>query len=159
MTNLIYVVIIIRKVTRTSSWYKTVKFLRKSSVIILMYLGVWLWTTCAYSMQVQCICCFHKEYKCCCNEKAHAGCLSKGSKTISEERHCQCVLYESVNPQAILPKKGSPSTLEKVQVLTFGQHISEANILLSQENIIAHLNNKFTFQNLLLFLLNSSYLL
>ena len=134
------------------------KFLKKSSIIVII-LGVWLWTTFAYSIQGQCNCCSHKEYKCCCNEKAHAGRLSKGSKIISEERHCQCILYENVNPKAILPKNESPSILKRVQVLTFEQHISEAKILLSQENIVAHLNKNFTSKNIPLFLLNASYLL
>ena len=135
------------------------KVLRKSSVIIVMYLGVWLWTTCAYSIQVQCNCCSHKEDKCCCNEKAHAGRLSRGSKIISAERHCQCILSENVNPKATLPKMGFLSRLKKVQVQTLAHKISDANIFLCQEDIIAHLNNKFTSKNLPLFLLNSSHLL
>jgi hypothetical protein len=136
-----------------------VKFLRKSSVVTVIILGAWLWTTCAYSIQVQCNCCSHKEHKCCCNEKVNAGCLSRGSKIISEERHCQCIVSENINPKAILPKEGSLSRLGKVQVLTFEHHISEAKILLAQENIVAHLNNNFTSENIPLFLRNSSYLL
>jgi len=135
-----------------------VKFQRKSSIIVII-LGAWLWTTCAYSLQVQCNCCSHKEHRCCCNEKANEGCLSRGSEVISEERHCQCISLESVNLKAILPKEGSLSRLGKVQVLTFEQHISEAKILLAQENIVAHLNNKLTSKNIPIFLRNSSYLL
>jgi hypothetical protein len=66
---------------------------------------------------------------------------------------------ENINPKAILPKEGSLSRLGKVQVLTFEHHISEAKILLAQENIVAHLNNNFTSENIPLFLRNSSYLL
>ena len=134
------------------------KFLKKTSIIVIL-LGVWLWTTCAYSMQMQFICCFQKECECCCNEKAPVGHLLQGLRTVSEERHCQCILSENVNPKAILPKKGSPSKLKKVQVQTLVQNISGAKVLLFQEDIIAHLNNKFNSKNLPLFLLNSSYLL
>jgi hypothetical protein len=61
------------------------KTLRKSSLITVIILSAWLWTTFSYSMQVKC-CCFPQN-KCRCSEKKQSEQSSPRHKNHQEVNH------------------------------------------------------------------------
>lgn len=135
------------------------KSLGKSSLITVVFFVIWLLAAFSYSIQAECSCCSQKEYQCECSEKRHAGQLSFKSKGHHEDNHCSCIQCENFDAKETLSLKIYLTSLEKKQVLAFGQDISDETIPLPTENIATRLDNKSTLKFLSLFLLNSSFLL
>jgi hypothetical protein len=157
---------------------KPMKYLRKSPLIIVLFLGTWLWTTFSYSITVECSCCSHNDYQRGCSKKGCEDQLSLTHKKHQEGNHnhqkdnnyhpedknhhqedknCSCI--KCGNPYADeMVLKVYLTGKEKKQVLTFGQDILERKIPLPK-NIVAYQERKPTSKFLSLFLLNSLFLL
>jgi len=154
------------------------EFFRKSSLITMLSLGMWLWTALTYSMQAECSCHSQDECQCMCSGKRSAEHLShrhkkhqedncchqensqyyqEGDQCHQEDNHCTCTKCgNSHTKEAIL--KGYLTGKEKQQALTPGQDILERKIPLPK-NIVTYQEKKPTTKFLSLFLSNSSFLL
>ncbi|MBW2222004.1 MAG: hypothetical protein JRF22_05690 [Deltaproteobacteria bacterium] len=154
------------------------KFFRKSSLITILSLGIWLWTSFSFSMLAECSCYFQDECQCVCSEKIQAKQLSlkhrkhqenncchqennhyyqEGDQCHQEDKQCSCTKCgKSDTKEAAL--KVYLTGKEKKQVLTPGQDILEREIPLPK-NIVTYIEKKPTTKFLSLFLINSSFLL
>lgn len=162
------------------------KTLRKSSLITVIFLGIWLLTAFSYSMQSECSCCYPKEYQRGCNEKRDIDQSSPSHKNQpidnqhqqkdnhcrpadthhqgeeqcdQKDNHCSCTHCVNSSPEEPLSSKVYCTGLEKKQVLILEQDISEGKILLPKGDIVAHLNKPPPLKFLSLFLLNASFLI
>ncbi len=145
------------------------KSLRKSSLITLIFLGIWLSTTFSYSMQPEC-CCFFQN-KCRCSEKKHAELLSprhkkhqevkdhhqRKNQCHQEDNNCSCTKYCDYDAkEAVL--KVYLTVKEKKQILALGQDILERKIPLPK-TIVTYPERNPPSEFPSLFLLKSSFLL
>ena len=154
------------------------EFFRKSSLITMISLGIWLWSSFSFSMATECSCCFQGKYQCVCSEKRSAEQLSlrhrkhqedkcchqkhsyyqqEGDQYHQEDNHCTCTKCgKSDTKEAVL--KVYLTGKEKKQFLAPGQDILDRKITLPK-NIVTYQEKKPTTKFLSLFLINSSFLL
>ena len=147
------------------------KSLRKSSLITVLFLGTWLWTTLTYATQVVCSCCSQKVHQCVCREESHAEQLllkhenhqevknhHQGEHQChQEDNNCSCTKSGNSGPEEATLKTYLPGK-EKKQVLTPSQDILESKLPLPKNTVI-HLEGEPTAKFRSLFLLNSSFLM
>lgn len=155
------------------------KHSKKSPIITILFLGIWLWTSFSFSMPTECPCHSQDQHRCVCSEKRHVKQLSHRHKKHREDNCChqkdnyyhqevdqchqedkQCSCTEcgqSDTKEAVL--KVYLTGKEKKQVLAPGQDILERKIPLPK-NIVTYQEKKHTTTKFLsLFLINSSFLL
>ncbi len=135
------------------------KFLRKSSLITVTFLGAWLCASSSFSMEMEYSCCLKYKCQCECTEESHTGHLSFSSEYLSGSGHCHCSLCKDHHTKETLFSRIDITTSEKKQVLTLAQDIREGKIPLAKEDSTAYPDNKSTFKLFPLFLLKSSFLL
>ena len=134
------------------------KPLRKLSLLSLLFLGIWLWTTFPYAVQAQCTCCFKKESQCCCTGKKHTV-QSLDASELFKNSHCQCILNKGCKTKDILLEEKWVTKLDKGHFLACGQNTLETKIPLAKEQNVIVIDNESISTFLPLFLLNSSFLL
>ncbi|MBW2552902.1 MAG: hypothetical protein JRE20_02060, partial [Deltaproteobacteria bacterium] len=137
------------------------KFFRKSSLITILSLGIWLWTSFSFAMLAECLCHFKDECQCVCSEKIQAKQLSLKHRKHQEDNCCHQEnnhYYQEgdkchqENKQCSCTKCGKPDTKEAVlkvyltgkekqHVLTLGQDILEREIPLPK-NIVTYQEKK-----------------
>ena len=135
------------------------KYLRKSSSIALIILMNFLWITSIYSISPGFSCCSPDDAHDGFNEKHHTDQLSINSKEHPEDNHhCKCKQCDVFNNKKTILFTTYTNNLEKKQILSCSENISELKITLS--NGIINFTNNRDFSNFhSLFLLKSSFLL
>ena len=154
------------------------KFFRKSSLITILSLGIWLWTSFSFAMLAECLCHFKDECQCVCSGKRSAEHLSHRHKKHQEDNCChqKHSYYQQEDDQCHQEDKCCSCTTcgksdtkgavlkvyltgkEKQQALASGQDILEREIPLPK-NIVTYQEKKPVTKFLSLFLINSSFLL
>ena len=147
------------------------KSLRKSSLIPVIFLGIWLWTAFAFSMQSVCSCCYPKEYQHGGGEKKHETPLPHSHENQQKNSHhqqeknqchqgdsdCFCTKCSiSYTKETVL--NTCLTGEEKKKVLAPTQNIFERKNLLTK-GIATYQERRLLTKFLSLFLFNSSFLL
>jgi len=136
--------------------HRTMKPLRKSSLISLLFLGIWLCTTFPYAIQAQCTCYFKKECQCCCTGKKHTV-QSLDASELFKNSDCPCILCKGCKTKDTLLEEKWVTKLDNGHFLACGQNTLEIKIPLAKEQIVIDTKSISAFPPL--FLLNSSFLL
>ena len=147
------------------------KVLRKSSLIAVIFLGIWLLTVFSYSMQTVCSCCYPEASPHGCRQNSNTPGLSFEHGKQHEKNHChqgrnQCHKEDN---DCFCMKCSNSSTgealvysclvkQEKKQILAPDQDIFERKSLLT-ERIAPCQERKLLTKFLSVFLLKTSFLL
>lgn len=135
------------------------EFLRKSSLISIILICIWLSPIFSLLPEAECSCC-QTENQCECDGQTDTYNLSFIFKDLSQNTHCDCSISENSNSEdPLFLSSSSSTTIKNKHILIFKQNILEEENYLPNKDKIAFKIGRSHSKPLSLLLLKSSFLL